>query len=64
MNRFVSLENKVDNFFSVLDNRSFSILDYRFGLEQCDKLTLDAIGKKFNLTRERIRQIEKLQLRN
>lgn len=62
MNRFVSLENKVDNFFSVLDDRSFSILDYRFGLEQCDKLTLDAIGKKFNLTRERIRQIEKIAI--
>ena len=34
------------------------ILVLRFGLEDCDPQTLDQIGQKFGVTRERIRQIE------
>ena len=35
----------------------------RFGIDRSDVVTLDDIGRKFKLTRERIRQIEKKALR-
>ena len=42
----------------LLKPREISVLSYRFGLNGGEPLTLDAIGKKFDLSRERIRQIE------
>lgn len=41
-----------------LSERQMDILAYRFGLDGREILTLEEIGKKYNLTRERIRQIE------
>jgi RNA polymerase primary sigma factor len=41
-----------------LDERERQVLQMRFGLGQCQPRTLEEIGCKFNLTRERIRQIE------
>ena len=41
-----------------LNAKEIDIINYRFGLNGCPKLTLDEIGKKYNVTRERIRQIE------
>ena len=46
-------------FLSKLTDREHYILVHRFGLENNEKQTLEVIGKKFDLTRERIRQIEK-----
>lgn len=46
-----------------LKDREKAILELRFGLENKDYHTLEAIGNKFNLTRERIRQIEKVALK-
>ncbi len=41
-----------------LSDAEREILVLRFGLEDCDPQTLDQIGQKFGVTRERIRQIE------
>ena len=41
-----------------LDAREREILSLRFGLDDDRPLTLDEVGRRFNLTRERIRQIE------
>jgi RNA polymerase primary sigma factor len=41
-----------------LDDREREILSLRFGLSDDKPLTLDEVGRRFNLTRERIRQIE------
>jgi RNA polymerase primary sigma factor len=43
---------------AVLDSRSVEIIRRRFGLDGYEEETLDAIGKKLGVTRERIRQLE------
>ena len=45
-----------------LDPREASIIKLRFGLEGQKELTLEEVGKKFKVTRERIRQLEYLAL--
>jgi RNA polymerase primary sigma factor len=45
-----------------LDKREAEILKLRFGLDGRDELTLEEVGKKFNVTRERIRQLEYLAI--
>ena len=45
-----------------LDEREKSILKQRYGLDGSDIYTLEEIGKKLNITRERVRQIEKRTL--
>ncbi len=45
-----------------LDPREASIIKMRFGLDGHDELTLEEVGKKFKVTRERIRQLEYLAL--
>jgi RNA polymerase primary sigma factor len=45
-----------------LDAREASIIKMRFGLEGEKELTLEEVGKKFKVTRERIRQLEYLAL--
>lgn len=46
----------------VLDKRSQQILTKRYGLKGNHSITLDAIGQELGLTRERVRQLEKLAL--
>jgi RNA polymerase sigma factor (sigma-70 family) len=41
-----------------LDDRERQVIELRFGLRNDQPLTLDEVGRQFNLTRERIRQIE------
>ena len=48
---------------SVAKNKSLEILINRFGLDGSPPKTLEIIGQKFNVTRERIRQIIKSSLR-
>ena len=48
-----------EDIFEILPNRQKEILERRFGILTGEKETLDSIGKDFNLTRERIRQIER-----
>jgi len=50
----------VDN----LEERQRYIIIHRFGLGNTERQTLETIGKKFNLTRERIRQLETAALEN
>jgi len=45
-----------------LDPREASILRYRFGLDGGKERTLDQVGKKFGVTRERIRQLQNTAL--
>jgi len=45
-----------------LDAREAEIIRLRFGLDGKDELTLEEVGKRFHVTRERIRQLEYLAL--
>jgi RNA polymerase primary sigma factor len=45
-----------------LDKREAEIIKMRFGLEGNSEYTLEEVGKRFNVTRERIRQLEQLAL--
>jgi RNA polymerase primary sigma factor len=45
-----------------LSPREQEVLRLRFGMDRSDGLTLEEIGKRFSLTRERVRQIEHLAL--
>ena len=46
-----------------LDDREATILRYRFGLDGGNERTLEEVGEKFGVTRERVRQIQNLALR-
>jgi len=46
-----------------LDKREATILEYRFGLDGGTERTLEEVGEKFGVTRERVRQIQNLALR-
>ncbi|PLX81712.1 MAG: RNA polymerase subunit sigma [Desulfuromonas sp.] len=48
----------VREWFNTLSESEQEILNLRFGLNDCEPQTLDTIGRKFGVTRERIRQIE------
>ncbi|HEX3033634.1 MAG TPA: sigma-70 family RNA polymerase sigma factor [Thermodesulfobacteriota bacterium] len=56
------LTKKIRESLSILTPREEEIVRLRFGIGYESTYTLDEIGKKFNLTRERIRQIEKAAL--
>ena len=57
-----SIPECVGHALQMLETREREILEMRFGIGYEGRLTLDEIGKKFDLTRERIRQIEKRAL--
>jgi RNA polymerase sigma factor (sigma-70 family) len=52
------LGDEVQKILVVLDDRERKILQLRFGLDRGEPRTLDEVGVHFNLTRERVRQIE------
>ena len=56
--------NLLDGFLTNLDYRQRYIIVHRFGLDGSKPKTLESIGKEFNLTRERIRQLELSALLN
>lgn len=58
-----SLKEQVIEVLEILSPKEREILELRFGLNGNDPLTLEAIGNRFNLTRERIRQIENKALK-
>ncbi|MBX3066820.1 MAG: sigma-70 family RNA polymerase sigma factor [Anaerolineae bacterium] len=57
------LREKVEEVLSTLSTREARILRLRFGLQNGRSYTLEEVGEKFGLTRERIRQIEGKALR-
>jgi len=57
------LREKVDEVLATLSPREARIIRLRFGLDNDRPYTLEEVGQKFGLTRERIRQIEGKALR-
>jgi RNA polymerase primary sigma factor len=57
------LREKIEEVLDTLPPREARILRLRFGLENGHNYTLEEVGDKFGLTRERIRQIESKALR-
>ncbi len=57
-NQNTALNSLVDS----LDPREAEIIRYRFGLDGRDELTLEEVGAKFRVTRERVRQLQNLAL--
>ena len=55
---FTLLKEQLDEVLSTLTEREQKVLILRFGLEDGRARTLEEVGKEFNVTRERIRQIE------
>ena len=58
-----SLKNEVTNILSTLNEREAEVIRLSFGIGRNQKATLAEIGDRFNLTRERIRQIKDKALR-
>jgi len=52
------LKENIDEVFQTLSEREAMVLKMRFGLSGHRSMTLEEVGKEFNVTRERIRQIE------
>jgi RNA polymerase primary sigma factor len=48
----------IRDLLDTLDPRAATILRFRFGLDGTPEKTLEEIGRKFGLTRERIRQLQ------
>jgi RNA polymerase primary sigma factor len=57
-----ALTKRIREALSLLTPREEEIVRLRFGIDQDATYTLDEIGRRFDLTRERIRQIEKRAL--
>ena len=60
---FTLLKEQLEEVLSTLTDREQKVLTLRFGLEDGRARTLEEVGKEFNVTRERIRQIEAKALR-
>lgn len=57
------LKEQIEEVLDTLTDRERNVLRLRFGLEDGRSRTLEEVGKEFNVTRERIRQIEAKALR-
>lgn len=57
-----SMTFKIRESLTLLKPREKEIISLRFGIDKGSEYTLEEIGKMFNLTRERVRQIEKKAL--
>lgn len=60
---FTMLKEQLEEVLGTLTEREQKVLTLRFGLEDGRARTLEEVGKEFNVTRERIRQIEAKALR-
>ena len=60
---YTMLREQLEEVMSTLTPREAKVLKLRFGLEDGKSRTLEEVGKEFNVTRERIRQIEAKALR-
>ena len=57
------LRDRIKDVLDTLNEREREVLEQRFGLVDGYSRTLDEVGKQFQVTRERIRQIEAKALR-
>ena len=53
---------EIGDLLSKLDDRERKIINARFGLDGSDPITLEEVGDKFGVTRERIRQLQNIAL--
>ena len=60
---YTLLKEQLEEVMNTLTPREAKVLKLRFGLEDGKSRTLEEVGKEFNVTRERIRQIEAKALR-
>ena len=60
---FTLLQDQLNEVLQTLTDREQKVLRLRFGLDDGRARTLEEVGKEFNVTRERIRQIEAKALR-
>ena len=60
---YAMLGEQLREVLETLTEREQKVLRLRFGLDDGEAKTLEEVGKKFNVTRERIRQIEAKALR-
>lgn len=58
-----SINKVVSQLLAVLNVRSKDVINRRFGLKSGQKETLDSIGKGYGITRERVRQIEAVAIK-
>lgn len=58
-----SLRNEIERALSTLTDREAEVIKLYYGLNKEHSLTLEEIGEKFNLTRERVRQIKEKAIR-
>jgi RNA polymerase primary sigma factor len=56
------MKDDIENILNTLDKKEANVLRYRYGLGNRPAMSLKEIGDHFNLTKERIRQIEKKAL--
>jgi RNA polymerase primary sigma factor len=57
-----SIRSDVADMLNRLDAREAKIIDLRFGLSGEPPLTLEEVGQEFNITRERVRQLQNIAL--
>jgi len=62
MLRDKTMRDEVRDMLVELDEREATILTLRFGLDGSKPLTLEDVGRKFKVTRERVRQIQNIAL--
>jgi RNA polymerase primary sigma factor len=58
-----SLKTEIDRALSTLTEREAEVIKLYFGLNKDHSMTLEEIGERFNLTRERVRQIKEKAIR-
>jgi RNA polymerase primary sigma factor len=58
-----TVTNMLQEMVKTLDPREATILTYRFGLDGGSEKTLEEVGERFGVTRERVRQIQNIALR-
>lgn len=57
-----SMSNDIQSVIGLLEEREGEIIRLRFGLDGNHPLTLEEVGERFNITRERVRQIQTIAI--
>ncbi|PTY01126.1 RNA polymerase subunit sigma [Verrucomicrobia bacterium LW23] len=58
-----NMRESIKEVLPMLDEREMRIINLRFGLDGKKEMTLEEVGRKFRVTRERIRQLQNIALR-